>query len=199
MDELNLTARERLRADLGRYYAYLNPKTRGRRARIILKTEGIWAISIFRFGQYVYQEADPLARFFLKIPYELSAKLIGHIVGIHLAPRTNIGPGFYIGHYGGIWISPLATIGANCNICQGVTIGTAGGNVTGAPVLGDRVWVGPNAVITGPAKVGAGAVVGANSLVVTNIPENGVAVGVPAKVLSFTGSDNLIGPTEQSR
>jgi serine O-acetyltransferase len=198
MDKLSLTARERLRADLGRYYAYLNPRTRRRRLRIILKTEGIWAISVFRFGQYVYQEASPLARMFFKIPYELSAKLIGHIVGIHLAPRTNIGPGLYIGHYGGIWISPLATIGANCNIGQGVTIGTAGVNFAGAPVLGDRVWVGPNAVISGPSKVGDGAVVGANSLVVTNIPENGVAVGVPAKILAFTGSDNLIGPTEQT-
>jgi serine O-acetyltransferase len=159
-------------------------------------TEGIWAISVYRFGQYVYQEAGPLARFFFKIPYLLISKMIGHIVGIHLAPRTQIGPGFYIGHYGGIWISPLATIGANCNIGQGVTIGTTGEDASKGPVLCDRVWVGPNATITGPVEVGSAAVVGANSLVVTNIPDNGVAVGVPAKVLSYTGSAKLIGPTE---
>lgn len=193
-----MTARERLRADVARYYAYMKPKTRRQRLRIVLLKEGIWAIALFRFGQYLYQEAGRLTRFFLKIPYEMSAKLMGFTVGIHLFPQTRIGPGLHIGHYGGIWITPLATIGANCNIGQGVTIGVAGRDRSKGPVLGDRVWVGPNATITGQVKIGSGAVIGANSLVVSNIPENAVAVGVPARVLSFTGSGELIGLPEES-
>jgi serine O-acetyltransferase len=164
--------------------------------RIVLRSEGLWAISVYRFGQYVYQEANPLARFFFKPLHTIANKMIGHIVGIHLSPKTQIGPGFYIGHYGGIWISPLAKLGANCNVAQGITIGVAGMGANKGPELGDRVWVGPNATISGPVKVGNSAVVGANCMVVSNIPDKGVAVGVPAKVISFSGSDNLIGPTE---
>lgn len=193
MHEVAVTARENLRADLARFFAHSEkPPTRFQRFRIILKTEAIWAIWNFRFGQYLYQEAGPLTRVFFKIPYILSAKILGWMVGIHLSPQTRIGPGFYIGHYGNIWITHLATLGANCSVGQGVIIGVAGRDRGRGPLLGDRVWVGPNSTITGRIKVGSGAVVGANSLVATNIPENGVAVGVPARVLSYTGSKDLI-------
>lgn len=188
----DLNARKRLRADLWRYYAYLEkPSSRLQRLKIILLTEGVWAIILFRFGQYLYQEAGFFARLLFKIPYELGAKIMGMAVGIQLVPPSRIGPGLYIGHYGGIHISDKATLGSNCNIHQGVTIGVAGKGRKG-PVLGDRVWVGPNSTITGPAQVGSGAVIGANSLVTSNIPENAVAVGVPARVISYTGSANLI-------
>ena len=188
-----MTAREHLRADLARFFAHCEkPPSRFQRFRIVLKTEAIWAIWTYRFGQYLYREAGLLTRLFFKIPYALSAKVLGWTVGIHLFPETRIGPGFYIGHYGGIWITPRATLGANCSVGQGVTIGVAGRDRSRGPELGDRVWVGPNSTITGRVKVGSGAVVGANSLVTTNIPENGVAVGVPARVLSYTGSKDLI-------
>jgi serine O-acetyltransferase len=197
MNEVSVTARERFRADLARYFAYYdNPKSRLKRFKIVTKTEGIWAIALFRFGQYLQLEAGPVTRFLFKIPYELTAKLMRFTVGIHIFPRTRVGPGLYIGHYGGIWITVLATIGANCNIGQGVTIGTARRGITKGPELGDRVWVGPNATISGQVKVGSGAVVGANTLVVSDVPENAVVVGVPARILSYTGSDNLIGLSE---
>jgi serine O-acetyltransferase len=203
MNEIRVSARECLRADLDRFYAHCEkPPNRFRRLRIALKTEGIWAISVFRFGQYLHHEANRLTRMVFMIPYLLSAKLMGLTVGIHLFPETRIGPGFYIGHYGGIWISPRATLGANCSIGQGVTIGVAGRDRSRGPALGDRVWVGPNATITGKVTIGSGAVVGANSLVTSNIPENGVALGVPARVISYTGSKSLIilppQPTSQS-
>jgi serine O-acetyltransferase len=54
------------------------------------------------------------------------------------------------------------------------------------------VWVGPNVTISGRVHVGSGSVVGANSLVVSDIPENGVAIGVPARVVSYGGSAKLI-------
>jgi serine O-acetyltransferase len=188
----NPTARQRWRADVDRYRAYrLDMKGPLKRLRIILFSEGLWTIAIYRFGQYLYFEAPSAVRALLWIPYEITRKALELLVDIHIAPDTRIGPGLFIAHYGGIWINPLATLGSNCNLAHGVTIG-APTAAPGAPVLGDRVWIGVGAVITGRVRIGSGAVVGANSLVVSNLPENAVAVGVPARVLSYTGSAKLI-------
>jgi serine O-acetyltransferase len=186
-----LTARERLRKDLARYYFLHGATSSVQRLRTILSTEAVWAIIIYRFRQYLRQEAPALVRILLKIPCWLVRNLIEYVVGIHLDPVSKIDGGLYIGHYGGIWISPKATVGANCNISQGVTLGAIG--TRAGPVLGERVWVGPNAVITGPARVGSGAVIAANSLVASDIPENAVAIGVPARIMSYGGSATLIG------
>jgi len=128
----------------------------------------------------------------MRLPYFVAFRVLRLITGIHLDPATRILAGFYIGHHGGIWISPLAVIGAHCNVAHEVTIGLAGHNRWSAPVLGDRVWVGPNATISGPVRVGSGAVVAANPPVVSNIPENAVTIGVPARVISYTGSAKLL-------
>jgi len=187
-----MRARDRWRADCARYFAYLeNPRSRRARWRTLLTTEGLWAIGNYRFGQYLLEEASRPVRALLRFPYACSSRLLGLATGIHLFPSTRIGPGLYIGHYGNIWVSPLASLGARCNLSQGVTIGTA---VDAAPVLGDRVWVGPNAVISGPVRVASGAVVAACSLVVAHVPENAVVIGVPAKPIAYTGSARLLGP-----
>ncbi len=188
-----MTARDRLRADIARYFSlYPTPPSRYRRMRTVMETEAIWAISVFRWGQYLQREASGFTRLLFKFPYQWAEKWIGLRVGIHIFPDAQIGPGFYIGHYGGIWISPLATLGANCNVGPGVVIGVAGKGRSKAPTLGDRVWVGPGAVLTGQITVGSGAVIAANSLVTSNLPDNAVAIGVPARVISYTGSANLI-------
>jgi serine O-acetyltransferase len=187
-----MTARERWRADLDRYVATTpNPDAFARRLRLVLFTESLWAIGTYRFGQYLYGEAPRPLRVLLRVPYELARKLVGMAVGIHLHPRTRIGPGLFIPHYGGIWINPRAELGAHCNVAHGVTIGAPNAE-PGAPVLGDRVWVGPGSVVTGAIRIGSRAVIGANSLVSTNLPEAAVAVGVPARVLAHSGSDRLM-------
>lgn len=186
-----LTARAHFRADFARYRGYLKGK-RFARLRVLFHNEAIISIALFRCREYLNQEAPQLVRFIFLIPWVIVSKFCALLLGIHIHSYGRIGPGLYIGHSGGIWVSPGATIGANCNISQGVTIGVAGGDRRVAPVLGDRVWVGPNAVITGRARIGSGAVVGANSLVATDIPDNAVAIGVPAKVISYAGSGNLI-------
>jgi serine O-acetyltransferase len=194
MSEARMTAREHFRADLERYFAHFEKRpSLLRRIYYVTQAEGVWAVWWFRFGQYLRQEASLPVRLLFELPYRLAEKWIGHVVGIHLYPQTPVGPGLYIGHYGGIWIAPLVKIGANCSISQGVTIGRAGNRTRDrGPELGDRVWVGPNAVITGKVKIGNGAVIGANSLVASNIPENGVAIGVPARVIGYSGSGDLI-------
>ncbi|MBH5316860.1 serine acetyltransferase [Paenibacillus sp. GSMTC-2017] len=114
--------------------------------------------------------------------------------GISISPGTKIGKGFYIGHFGDINVSSLSEIGDNCVIMQGVTIGASGrGEKRGAPIIGNFVYMGPGAKIIGKIKIGNNVIIGANAVVTNDIPDNGVAVGIPAKVISLKGSDGYIG------
>lgn len=185
------TALERLRADLSRYRLY-REGGRLQKLKTVAATEALWVTITYRFGQYLFEEASRPVRAVLGLPVKVLLRVLQIVTGIHIDPPAQIGPGLFIGHHGGIWISPAATLGKNCNISQGVTIGRAGRIPRAAPVLGDRVWIGPNATISGPVRVGSGAVVAANSLVVANVPENGVVIGVPARLMAYTGSGNLI-------
>ena len=109
--------------------------------------------------------------------------------GFDISPKTRIGPGLYIGHFGGVVISPHAVIGANVNIAQGVTIGaTSRGTRTGAPTLEDRVWVGANAIIVGKVIIGHDALIAPGAYVNFDVPAMAVVLGNPGKVVSESGS-----------
>lgn len=113
--------------------------------------------------------------------------------GISIPWQTQIGPGFYIGHFGGIVVNEAAVIGRNCNISQGVTIGQLNrGERKGVPTLGDSVYIGPGAVIIGAIHVGAGSAIGANAVVTRDLCEQAVAVGIPARVISREGSAGYV-------
>lgn len=113
--------------------------------------------------------------------------------GISLPYQTNIEPGFYIDHFGTIIIGSKVTIGKNCNISQGVTIGVSNrGRYKGNPIIGDNVYIGPGAKIFGAIKVGNNVAIGANCVVTKDIPDNSVVVGVPGRVVSFKGSTGYI-------
>lgn len=118
--------------------------------------------------------------------------------GFDISPTTAIGPGLYIGHFGGVVISPDAVLGASVNIAQGVTIGAESrGARKGAPVLGDRVWVGANAVIVGRVTIGDDALIAPGAFVNFDVPAMAVVVGNPGKVVSDKGSvgyvNNVLG------
>lgn len=188
-----LTARERLRHDLARYYSCLDdPTSRSKRFKAVLGRPAIWSIAVYRFGQYLQFEASRPVRMLLRIPYAFIRRFLQFLIGINLPPAARIGPGLYIAHYGGIWVNPRVVMGANCTLSQDVTLGIAGSTNRGTPVIGDRVWIGPKATINGPFQIGAGAVVAPNSLVVTDLPENAVVIGVPARIMSYSGSEKLI-------
>jgi serine O-acetyltransferase len=138
-----------------------------------------------RHGQLPYRCMFLLAKLILR---HLEVKY-----GISISDRTEIGCGFYIGHFGGIVIHPEAVIGDNCNISQGVTIGQSNrGNRAGNPVIGNYVYIGPGAQIFGHIFVGDHAAIGANAVVTKDIPENSVVVGVPGRVISSNGSTDYV-------
>lgn len=113
--------------------------------------------------------------------------------GFDIPITTSIGSGFYLGHFGAIVISHLATIGCNCNISHGVTIGIIPrGPRSGAPIIGNNVYFGPGSKVIGKIRVGNNVAIGANCVVTRDVPDNAVVVGIPAKVISFNGSDGYI-------
>ena len=105
--------------------------------------------------------------------------------GIQIPIPTQIGAGFYLGHFGNIIVNPNAVIGKNCNLAQGVTIGQANrGKRAGAPQIGDNVWIGPNAVIVGAVKIGSNVLIAPNSFVNFDVSDNSVVVTKQCDVIS---------------
>jgi len=113
--------------------------------------------------------------------------------GLQIAHYTKIGGGFYMAHYGNIVISCHAIIGENCNIGQGVTIGRINkGKGKGAPKIGDKVWIGPNAVLVGNISIGNNVLIAPLSFVNFDIPDNCMAIGNPAKIVEGKTSEDYI-------
>lgn len=113
--------------------------------------------------------------------------------GFDISPTTSIGQGLYIGHFGGIVISPHATLGSNVNLAHGVTIGaTSRGRRRGAPTLEDRVWVGAHAIIVGKITIGSEALIAPGAYVNFDVPSGSVVLGNPGKVVSMSGSSGYI-------
>lgn len=117
--------------------------------------------------------------------------------GISIPYSTRIGSGLYIGHFGGVVVTPGATIGRNCNLSQGVTIGQVNrGDRRGTPRIGDNVYVGPGAKVLGAINVGNDVAIGANAVVVKDVPDLAVVGGVPARIISHEGSAGYINRTD---
>ncbi|HVQ36272.1 MAG TPA: hypothetical protein VMS31_01980 [Pyrinomonadaceae bacterium] len=178
------------RRDIGRYKAYRNRGTLTQ----LLTQQGLWALLQYRIASAIYRSSlPPLVRRPLLLLASAWQKLIEVTTGISLPYTASIGPGFYIGHFGNIIVNGEAVIGSNCNISQGVTIGVSGrGERRGVPTIGDRVYIGANAVVAGKILVGDDAVIGANSLVVSDVPNASTAVGVPATILDRNGSADYL-------
>ena len=105
--------------------------------------------------------------------------------GYQIYPKTQIGAGLYLGHWGALVINPLAKIGKNCNIAQGVTIGQQNrGKKAGYPTIGNEVWIGTNAVIVGDIHIGNNVLIAPNSYVNFDVPDNSIVIGNPAQVIS---------------
>lgn len=144
--------------------------------------QGFWAMVVYRFGRWRYGIASPLLRKPFSLLYKILYKLIQILTGIELPCEVVVGPGFVIDHFGGIVISGYARFGANCRIRNGVVVGLK--NVTDpcAPHIGDNVDIGAGAKVLGDIQIGNNVAIGANAVVTCDVPDDHIAVGVPAVV-----------------
>jgi serine O-acetyltransferase len=184
--------RQTLRADLYRYQGQT-----GKRAFL----SAYFTYPGFRFTYYLRKVAfySRRKKSFWVFAYLYNRTLLQHYrfkYGFDISPTTSIGPGFYIGHFGGVVIHPETVLGTNVNINQGVTLGAASrGPRTGAPTLEDRVWVGANAVIVGKVTIGHDSLIAPGAYVNFDIPSMSVVLGNPGKVVSNSGSIGYVNKT----
>lgn len=131
---------------------------------------------IYRFGLFLHEHKIPffpsLVKYFIRL-----------VFGPSLGMGAQIGKGTVLG-YGGIGtvIHPRAVIGENVIISQNVTIGGTSKKYN-VPIIGDNCQISVGAAILGPIKIGNNCIIGANAVVLTDIPDNSVVVGVPAKII----------------
>lgn len=121
--------------------------------------------------------------------WKLPARLLSHfarvLTAIDIHPGAVIGSGFFIDHGCGVVIGETAVVGDDCTLYHQVTLGGVSWSPGRRhPSLGDSVLVGAGAKVLGPIEVGNGARVGANSVVVEDVPPNMTVVGIPARVVN---------------
>lgn len=129
-----------------------------------------------------------IAHFFNNLKLKFIARLISQLArfltGIEIHPGTKIGKRLFIDHGMGIVIGETTTIGDNCTIYHGVTLGGTGKDkYKRHPDLGNNVIVGCGAKVLGPIKIGDNVKIGANSVVLKEVPGNSTVVGIPGKIV----------------
>lgn len=135
------------------------------------------SIILYRLSSYLYLKKFRLLSILIK---NYNQKLTGCEIG----EECIIGKGLYIGHSNGIVISPKAKIGENLRIMQQVTIGSTWGTNNNECVIGNNVFIGAGAKILG-VKIGDNVTIGANSVVIKDVPDNCIVAGIPAKVVKY--------------
>jgi serine O-acetyltransferase len=132
--------------------------------------------------------------------YRLSSRLLsaGHpttagavatfaqvLTGAEIEPGAALGEGFVMQHSNGVVIASDVRTGRDCKLYQQVTLGTGWGSKPGVPILGDRVTIFAGAKVLGGVTIGDRARIGANAVVLDDVPADAVAVGIPARVVSI--------------
>jgi len=165
--------------------------------RTVLLCKGLQASLVFRAGHALVNwepstAAGRLARLAARTAHWVTNRAVEARTGIQIAERAQIGAGLHIAHFGGIIVG-VVTMGDNCNLSQGVTMGRSGRRgQLGRPTIGDRVWIGPGAVVTGGISVGDDSVVGANSVVTSSVPARSTTLGAPSRTRTGRGSFDMV-------
>ena len=117
--------------------------------------------------------------------------LVRNFYGIELPRTAVIGRRLRIGHQHGICLSRSCVIGDDCYIRQGVAIGSRPERQSGreSPVVGNRVSIGPGAVLAGPITVGDDVTIGPNAVVIEDVPSGSTVVSTPTRILRLRGVD----------
>jgi serine O-acetyltransferase len=191
-----MNLKEYVKEDIFRYYSEENKRNGVSIFKMICtvtRHEELWALVCYRIGRWIVLTIKNKWRrkgiiFFWSIANWTIRILSGNIV-IYLG--ADIGKGLYL-HYGPIFIGP-AKIGEYCNFSMMNVIGFGGRDENyGIPEIGNRVFIGPGAIVTGKIKIGNDVAIGANAVVNKSLPDGCMAGGIPARIINDTGSDQLI-------
>jgi serine O-acetyltransferase len=148
---------------------------------VLLEWPGVQAVLAHRVAHALHESGVPL------VP-RVIAYTSRSLTGVEIHPAANVGDGLFIDHGMGVVIGETADVGHDVTLYQGVTLGGTG-FATGKrhPTVGDNVTIGSGAKLLGPIEVGHGAKVGANSVVITDVPPNSTVVGNPGHVVRVDG------------
>ena len=168
-----------MRADLDSYLER-DPAARSR-LEVFLLYSGYKAVRKYRRAHWFYTHN-------MKMIARYLSQRARHKTGVEIHPGATIGKGLVIDHGMGVVIGETTVIGDNCLIYQNVTLGGTGKeHGKRHPTLGNNVMVGSGAKVLGPFKVGDNSRIAAGAVVLTEIPPNCTAVGVPARVVRING------------
>ena len=159
-----------------------DPATRAASTAEILATwPGVHAVLAHRLAHALHEAGVPF------LPRAI-AHLARTATGIEIHPGAKLGRGIFIDHGAGVVIGETAEVGDNVTLYQGVTLGGTG-FATGKrhPTVEDNVTIGSGAKLLGPITVGHGAKIGANSVVITDVPPNSTVVGNPGHPVRVEG------------
>ena len=147
--------------------------------------KGQLVLAFFRLAQWCRNLPEPW--WLITIPILVTYRLgVEWGMGIELRFKTKVGASLRLYHGQGLVVHEGTVFGVGCTLRQNTTIGNkslADGTPSACPVIGDQVDIGANAVIIGPITIGAGAVIGAGSVVVKDVAANAVVGGNPARVI----------------
>jgi serine O-acetyltransferase len=150
--------------------------------QVVFAYPGVHAIWGHRISHWLWNRGARLAARTL-------AELTRILTGVEIHPGAVLGSGLFIDHATGVVIGETAEVGDDVTMYQGVTLGgTTSDPGKRHPTIGDRVIIGAGANILGPIKIGDDSRVGANAVVVKDVPSSAVVVGVPGQVISRTRS-----------
>lgn len=156
-----------------------------------LARHGFWAMLFYRFGRWRYTIRPRLLRLPFSFLYKFAKPFVETLTGIELPCEAVVGRRLVIEHFGGIVVSGDAVLGDDCILRNGVTIGLRHTHHRGSPTIGDRVDIGAGAKLLGPIRIGDDVAIGANAVVIADVPPNSIAVGIPARILPRKSGDYL--------
>src|SRR5271154_4266345 len=145
--------------------------------------QGFWVMVVYRFGRWRYGIRARWLRAPFSALYKIMKVWAEILTGIDLPCEARVGRRFRIDHFGGIVISGDTVFGEDCIIRNGVTVGLRKTGQRGSPVIGDRVDIGAGAKVLGAIHIGSDVAIGANAVVLSDVPSNCVAVGIPARII----------------
>ena len=137
---------------------------------------------VYRFGRWRYRIPTRVLRLPFSLLYRVMFKFTQIVTGVELPCEVQVGRNFVIDHFGGIVISGFARFGDNCRIRTGVVVGLARTEEPCAPVIGNNVDIGTGAKVLGRITVGDNVLIGANAVVVKDVPADCVVTGVPGRL-----------------